>query len=594
MSEARRVSVPGFVGAIWRRGRGAMLRSIVLLVLSSLTEGVGLLLLVPMLALAGVSLGGGAMDAIARRIGEALTAAGLPVTLPAVLGVTVVVIALRTALTQAESVASTRFATSIVSEERMRLFRAVVAMPWSRFVRLRGADVVQALTVYAENANFAAREVLRLLSEFLTMGVSVAIALRISWPATVLVGAAGTVLFAALRTLRAPGRAEGEQLVERGEALFRATTDAIAGMKVVKGYAAEVRTVDAFAGANEAVVAGSLRMDALRARAAVVIGVGTAVLLSGMVYIALAVLHLAPAALLLLLVVYARLVPHVASAQLTWQFLNESLATWDALQALSVGCERDAAPLPSGDARMRRTTAPAIALRAVRYRHEGAARDAVRDATFHVPAGAMTAIVGPSGAGKSTAVDLIIGLLRPADGAILVDGEPLTDATADAWRANIGLLPQDVALFPGTVRENLLWARPGASDAAMRAALDAAAAQFVWALPDGIDTPVGDRGALLSGGERQRLALARALLREPVLLVLDEATSALDAAHERTILGALRALMPRVTIVIVSHRLGVVRLADHVVVFDDGVVVAEGPWETLRESTARVRELFAL
>lgn len=594
MSDPARVTVPGFVRAIWRRRGRGMAYVVVLLVLSSLTEGAGLLLLVPMLALAGVPLGGGAMDGIARGIGTALMAAGLPVTLPVVLGVTVLVIALRSALVQAESVAATRFGLSIVSEERLRLFRAIAAMPWPRFVRLRGADLVQALTAYADDANFAARSVLGLVAEFLTVGVSLAIALRISWPVTLLVVVAGVALFATLRAVRAPGRAEGERLMAHGEVLFRATTDAIDGMKVVKGYAAERRTVEAYARANDAVVAGSERLDALRARAAVAVGVGGAALLSAMVYIALAVLHLAPAALLLLLAVYARLVPRVASAQLTWQHLNESLATWDALQALLVRCERDAVPLPSGAVHARRTVAPAVALDAVTYRYDGATRDAVHDASFHVPPGSMTAIVGRSGAGKSTVVDLVIGLLRPAHGAVTVDGAALTDATVDGWRGNIGLLPQDVALFPGTVRENLRWARPDASDAALRAALHAALATFVYALPSGLDTPVGDRGTLLSGGERQRLALARALLREPVLLVLDEATSALDAEHERSMLAALRALMPRVTIVVVTHRLGVVQQADHVVVLDDGAVIAEGRWADLRRSEARVRELFAL
>jgi len=593
MMAPARVSVPGFVAALWRRRRGAMTRSIALLVLSSLTEGVGLLLLVPMLSLAGVSLGGGAMDGIARRLGDVLAVAGIPATLPFVLGLTVLVVAVRSALTQAETVASMRFALSIVSEERMRLFRAIASAPWPRFVRFRGSDLVQALTTYADNAQFATREVLRLLTDFLTVSVSLAIALHISWPVTLLVMASGSVLLVTLRMLRAPGRRDGERLVADSEALFRATTDAIAGMKVVKGYGAERRTVEAYARMNEAVMRGTVALDTRRARAGFAIAAGTAALLSVMVYLALAVLHLAPAALLLLLAIYSRLVPRVASAQLTWQYLNESLATWDALQALIAECERDAVPLPPAAVAAPRGPAPSIRANAVTYRHPESVRDALRGVTFDVPRGAITAIVGPSGAGKSTATDLLIGLLRPDRGAIAVDGVALTDAAADAWRSQIGLLPQDVALFPGTVRENLSWANPAADETAIRAALTAAAAQFVFSLPLGLETPVGDRGALVSGGERQRLGLARALLRDPSLLVLDEATSALDAENERVILDALRALTPRMTVVIVTHRASVARAVDHVVVLEDGGVVAEGSWAAVGE-LVRVRELFAL
>lgn len=590
-----RVSVPMFVSALWRRSRAGMLRCVLLLTLATITEGVGLLLLVPMLALAGVPLGSGAMDGIARWIGTVLGQVGLPATLPVMLVAAVIVIGARAALTQAVAVASTRFAVGIVSAERLRLFRAVTAMRWERFVRLRGADVVQALTIHAESASQATRAVLRLLAEGAAIAVSLVIAFRISWLVTLLVCLAGVVLLAWLSILRAPGREEGERLVARDEALFRATTDAIAGMKVIKGYAAEWRTVEAYGGADRAVVDAVLRLDAMRARSGLAVGVGTAVLLSALLYVALAVLQLAPAAVLLLLAMYTRLVPRLSSAQTNWHHLNESLATWDSVQTLTASCERDAAPSARAHAPVPRPVhAPAVTVENVSFCYDGAARDVLRHSTFSIPAGGLTAIVGPSGAGKSTATDLLIGLLRPNTGRVLVDGRQLLDDHVDAWRAHLGLLPQDVALFPGTIRDNLRWACPDASDESMRVALAAAAAQFIDALPHGLDTVVGDRGSLLSGGERQRLALARALLRDPSLLVLDEATSALDAEHETAILQSLRALLPRVTIVIISHRLSVARAADHVVVLDDGVVLAEGTWESVSATDERVRTLLAL
>ena len=595
MSGPARVSLLEFAFAIWHRGRAAMLRSVLLLVLSALTEGAGLLLLVPMLAQAGVSLGSGPMDGMARRVGALLLSVGLPMSLPVVLAVTVVVLGVRTLLVQAESVQSARLAQHVVSQERQRLFRAIVSLPWPKFVRLRSADVVQALTVYTDNANAATRLLLHLLAEALAMSVSLLIALRISWPVTLFVVAAGLALFGLLRWLRAPGRAEGAQLMAFGEALFRATTDIIGGMKAVKGYAAERRTIGDYTRLDDALTQSARQFDAHRARAAAAVGLGSAVMLGVIVYVALAVLRLSPAALLLLLAIYARLVPRVAAAQMQWQSLQESLATWDALQEMIATSERDSESLPDLPVRVAHgSAAPTVALANVTYQYEGATRAAMQCGSFHLPAGRMTAIVGPSGAGKSTAVDLIIGLLRPQEGVVSADGAVLDDQALRTWRARDGLLPQDVVLFPGSVRENLQWAQPGASDAAMHAALDAASARFVDLLPEGLDTPIGDRGAMLSGGERQRLGLARALLREPALLVLDEATSALDAEHETAILQSLRALLPRMTVVIVSHRLRVARAADHVVVLDDGVVLAEGTWESVSATDERVRTLLAL
>jgi ATP-binding cassette subfamily C protein len=206
----------------------------------------------------------------------------------------------------------------------------------------------------------------------------------------------------------------------------------------------------------------------------------------------------------------------------------------------------------------------------------------LQDVTLAIPSGRTTAIVGPSGAGKSTLADVLIGLLRPVSGAVTVDGRPLGDADLTAWRRAIGYVPQDGFLFHDTVRQNLRWAEPDATDAEMWAALErAAAADFIKGRPEGLDTIVGDRGVRLSGGERQRLALARALLTAPRLLVLDEATSSLDAPNEQLILDAVRALSGSVTTVIITHRLAAIRFADVIHVLENGRLVESGSWPEL-------------
>jgi ATP-binding cassette subfamily C protein len=212
---------------------------------------------------------------------------------------------------------------------------------------------------------------------------------------------------------------------------------------------------------------------------------------------------------------------------------------------------------------------------------------AVRELDLTLEAGKTTAIAGPSGAGKSTIADLVMGLILPHQGRVVVDGKPLSAELLKSWRDQIGYVAQDTFLFNDTVRANLLWARPEASEEEIWQTLKLAAAEgFVSELPDGLETILGDRGVRLSGGERQRLALARALLREPSLLILDEATSALDSENERRIQKAIESLHGGMTIVVITHRLSTVRGADVIHMLEGGRLVESGDWQTLlaRES----------
>ncbi|HEX3409981.1 MAG TPA: ATP-binding cassette domain-containing protein, partial [Candidatus Binataceae bacterium] len=209
---------------------------------------------------------------------------------------------------------------------------------------------------------------------------------------------------------------------------------------------------------------------------------------------------------------------------------------------------------------------------------------ALRAINLTIPAGRITAIVGPSGAGKSTVADLVMGLFPPDSGRVTIDGTPLVPGAARAWRECIGYVANETALFHLSVRENLLWARPGASEAELLDVLRLAAAdEFVRALPRGLETVVGERGAMLSQGERQRIALARALLRRPELLILDEATNSLDYDNEARVLGAIEALSGEVTVLMIAHRLSAIRWADLIYVIEEGVVVESGRWDELNE-----------
>ena len=210
-----------------------------------------------------------------------------------------------------------------------------------------------------------------------------------------------------------------------------------------------------------------------------------------------------------------------------------------------------------------------------------------------IPAGETVAIVGPSGAGKSTILSLITRLYDVTAGAVTIDGHDLRQVTQDSLRAQIGVVLQETFLFNTTVRENIRLGKLDATDAEIEAAARAAEIHdLIVSLPQGYDTPTGELGGLLSGGQRQRIAIARAILREPTILILDEATSALDPATEAAIIATLERLARKRTVLVVTHRLAAVQHADRIFVVDSGCVVEEGRHHELLDRRGLYHELW--
>jgi ATP-binding cassette subfamily C protein len=558
---------------------GQLTLALSLTVLGALTEGIGLLSLVPLLHLVGIDVQQGSVGKVARSIAAAFGFFGLPLNLISALVLYVGLIAGHGWLRRWQTVTYCTLQVGFTAYLRKRLHRSVTRASWIQVARCRASDLTHAMMGQVEHVGHGTHLVLNLVRDAMLISVYVAVTLYVSPSVTILVVSAGLVLVLLLgRGTRAASRL-GEAMTRVGGEAYRAVMEHLGGIKMSKSYGAEERSIRLFAELADTVAGTNLRAATAQADAKGRFDIGAALVIGGVLYVAIAVLHTPTAVILVLLLAFARVLPGVSGLEQTIQQLLRMLPDLSAVLALENRLASHAAVGPAQHAPVR--LCQAVRLESVSFRYEEAADPALVSVSLTIPAGQTTAIVGPSGSGKSTLADLLLGLIIPESGRVLVDEMPLTPEMLPAWREQIGYVPQDSFHFHDTVRANLLWARPEASEAEIWKALEVAAAEFVARLPQGLDTVLGDRGVRLSGGERQRVALARALVRRPAVLILDEATSSLDSENERRVQDAIERLHGRLTILVITHRLTTVRFADSIHVLETGRLVESGDWYSL-------------
>jgi ATP-binding cassette subfamily C protein len=409
--------------------------------------------------------------------------------------------------------------------------------------------------------------------------VYILLAMKLSGVMTGLVFLCGGALIFLLRKETSVAHDTGEGLSEAMNNLYHVVSEHLSGMKIAKSYGTEAHHVALFGSLAEQV--RRMYADAVRIQADVSFwfNVGSVILLGLILYISIQVLSIPVAGVLLLLFLFARVIPKFSAIQQSFQSFVNTLPSFSRVMELQRQCEQAAESKTQKDEKVE--FRHGISVERVSFSYDGKV-PVLHDLDLPIRAGQTTAIVGPSGAGKTTLADLLMGLIAPNQGRILIDETELVPERIKAWRAQIGYVPQDTFLFHDTLRMNLLWAKPEAKEEEMTRALEwAAAEEFVSGLPGRLDTILGDRGVLVSGGERQRIALARALLRKPALLILDEATSSLDSENEERIQNAIETLHGKMTILVISHRLSTIREADIIHVIEEGRLVESGTWDRL-------------
>jgi ATP-binding cassette subfamily C protein len=553
---------------------------------ASLTEGLGLLMLVPLLELlqqGALANDGGSR--IGRFVQQGLAVLGIPLTLESLLLLFLALVALRAGVQYGQALVSAAFQHRVVDGLRERVFRVLLEAEWRWLASHRRGDVASTLLHDVSRVGIGLQFAIQLAVGLTTMLIYLLAALALDAKLTLIAVIGGGLTVLAVRGQQRAAFGLGRRFSEAQRAMMGSVDGSLGNLKLAKILGTERRQLDYFVGVIQRLRTQQLGFVGNTSRTRFILQVLGAALLASYLYLGLEVLHTPVAELLILVLIAARLVPMIAaSLQQSAQVLHALPAARETEQLIRAA-EVQAEPRSTGGEPAPQPTA-SIGLHQVSVSYQEREVPALDRVSVCFPAHTTTAIIGPSGAGKSTLADVLMGLLKPDRGALLIDGLPLSEDQRLRWRSSVAYVPQETFLFNDSIRNNLRWGDPEADDATLRTALEQAAAEFVLDLPLGLDTPVGDDGRRLSGGERQRIALARALLKRPALILLDEATSALDVETEAQVRRAIERLQGATTVVMIGHRLATLEHADQVVVMEQGRIQAIGTWEEIRTSRA--------
>ena len=527
------------------------------------SEGLGLLLVVPLL------------DGLGRdqaRLGW-------------LLGGFVALALLRALLGHARQLSAVRLRGEVVDGLRARAWDALLHCDWRVLREARRSDSASLLISDIDRLGSALSEAFSALALGATLVAVLAAGLWIAPLPVLALALLGLVLVPLLRRSRLGAARLGEQTSEAYAALHAESSGALAGLRTIKALTAEAPVAARIDAAQSGLRQAELGYWRMQGLAALALQGGAALGLALFVWLMVTRGGASAAQLVPLVAVVARAVPlagAVHQAALQWSHARPALVSLEVLLE-RFGAAREvegaAAETPAFSRELRLNSAT------VRF----GPVTVLDDISLTLPVGSITALVGPSGAGKTTLADLLGGLIAPDAGALLLDGVALDPAQRRSWRRRVAYVAQEPVLFAGTVRANLLLAAPKADEAQLQQALTRAVADFVLALPGGLDCLIGDGGRALSGGEVQRILLARALLSDPALLILDEATSALDPANEALIGAALEKLRGSMSIVIIAHHGALSALADQTIQLEGGrIAVNEGLDSGVIQSTSTI------
>ena len=560
-----------FLITIARMYPGRTVLSIFSLLFSSVAEGVGLLLLLPVIGAVTGETGqgkGNNLFGVGDFLTQSLSYVGLSPTVGPLLIIVVLCIALKSIFLLAAKAQVGYTVAHIATEFRLSLLRSLLAAKWEFYVRQPVGGLANAVGTEAIRASAAYQEGAKAVSFVIQVGVYSGVAFLVDWKATLGVLAVGAIVLYGLNRLVRIAHQAGKRQTQLLTSLLTRLTDSLQSVKPLKAMARE-DLVGPLLGSDTRRLNKALRREVISTEALSSIqDLVFAIVIAAGLYVALDGLKLPFNAVMVMVLVIAKLLTSLSKMQRDYQRMRSLDSAFWSLQATIEGATRNREAAPGG---LTPLLEKSLRLDKVTFGYE--TTQVLWDASLSIPAGSFTAIVGPSGAGKTTLADLFTGLIRPQQGHVWIDDLLLEQVDLRQWRRMIGYVPQETFLLHDSVFLNVTLGDANLTEADAEYALRAAGAwDFVMALPMGVRSSVGERGAALSGGQRQRIAIARALAHRPKLLILDEVTSALDPDSEAAICRTLQGLRGQLTILAISHQPAIVQAADSVYRLERGHV----------------------
>lgn len=542
---------------------------VLFMLVAALAEGLGIAAVLPLISLVIGS--SGDQVALGQYVEEIFAIVGLELSIGILLTAIVVLMTLK-ALLVLLAMAQVGFtAAQVTMDLRLKVLRALMDARWQHFVDQRAGHLASAVGGMPSRTANAYLSTCRMLAGGIQVVSYSALSFVISWQVTIAALAVGGVSMVLLnKFVRISGRAGYEQ-TKLSKSFMSRLLEGLNGMKPLKAMACEGRLTPLIEsdirGLNKVQQTMILSKECL---AQFQEPLRTLALAIGLFFL-LQIWDKPLESLFVLAVLFSRTVQRIGYLQRQYQLIVRDLPGYSFLRSTIRRAEKAREVTDTGQ---RPQFNDAIILRNVDFSY--GRKQVLRDASLTIPAGKLVAFIGPSGVGKTTIADLVIGLLRPQAGEVWIDDLPMREINMSTWRGMIGYVPQDTFLFHDTILTNVTLGDDGLSREQVETSLRRADAwEFVDALPRGLDTVVGEKGAKLSGGQRQRIAIARALVRDPALLVLDEATTALDPVTEAEICTTLRHLAGKVTILAISHQPAVKAVADVIYRLENGEIDGE-------------------
>ena len=528
-----------------------------LLGVAGLLEGIGVVSLIPLLQLADRRAAD--IEGPGRYVIGAIERVGLQPSFAVLLSVLFVAVLLKSVLFRFAMTQVGLTQIHFVRELRLRLVRAMLRARWRMFASQRAGAWANALATESTHSGGAYREGCEVIAAAFPITMYIVLAALMSWQVTVFALVSGVILFALLRGFVVLSRRAGTDHVHVAKRLASTTVDIVQGMKPIKAMAREDLIEPVFARIMSALDDAQRRTMYAAENLRFFQEPTLTLLLAISIFVLFRIVQLPLATVIVIAFMFYRILQHLNTVQGRLQHLAAGEASFWSLMERIDETEAEHEFLVGG-------VPPGPLQKEIRF--EGISfsygeHPVLSDLSFTIPAGRFIAIEGESGSGKTTLADLLGGLYVPAAGRILVDGRDLVELDLRQWRSEIGYVPQEMLLLSDSIKNNVSLGDPTITDADVERALRLAGAwDFVTRTADGLDSEVGERGAMFSGGQRQRIALARALVTRPTLLILDEVTTALDPTTEAEICATLRTLTPEVTIFAISHQTAMHQVAD--------------------------------